>query len=66
MHGKGELFYSDGTQYTGDFFNSKRQGYGTLIWPNMLQSYTGQFFNNKMHGKGKLKKGYKTCRGEWS
>ena len=31
-HGNGELFFTDGSKYVGDFFDNEIQGYGEYTW----------------------------------
>jgi hypothetical protein len=34
MSGYGTYYYKDGSKYSGDFLNNKRQGHGTMIYHN--------------------------------
>jgi len=46
-----EIYYTDGSKYTGDVFNGKRHGQGVYIWPKG-HKYMGEWKYNKMHGQG--------------
>ena len=48
----GTMTYKDNTIYTGQFNNSLREGYGTLLYPN--GHYEGQWVANKRNGIGQL------------
>jgi hypothetical protein len=50
--GKGEIEYSDGNWYKGDFFNGYRHGRGELKWNG--DHYIGGFSYDRYSGKGTL------------
>ena len=45
------LYYSNSCIYEGTIFNDKREGYGTLKYPETF-IYVGQFKNDNFDGKG--------------
>jgi len=49
-HGKGKMFFSDGSVYSGDFREGEMTGYGTRKYTN--RSYTGEFLLGEYHGEG--------------
>jgi len=49
--GHGELVWSNGDRYVGQFFNGKIHGNGTLYFKDGSK-YVGEFECNYMHGKG--------------
>jgi hypothetical protein len=49
--GKGNLYFSDGRVYRGDWRAGFKEGMGVLIYPNQ-DKYTGDFIDNKFHGRG--------------
>ena len=57
-HGEGEMVWSNGDTYKGNFVNDVREGHGTLTFapPNPTQTdggeYVGDWVNNQMHGSG--------------
>ena len=51
---KGELIYSDGGYYEGEFVNGKKHGKGKEIYPNGME-YNGEYINSIFHGYGILK-----------
>lgn len=53
FHGTGTLKYRSGSYYTGEWKMGKRDGFGSVIWPNAQQSYTGDWREGYMHGTGK-------------
>jgi hypothetical protein len=46
-----EVYYTDGSRYSGDIINGKRHGQGVYIWPKG-HKYMGEWKYNKMHGQG--------------
>lgn len=42
-------FWVDGYEYSGCYFNGKKNGLGTLLWDTGTK-YEGEFLDNKMHG----------------
>ena len=44
--------YDDGSVYTGQVVNGKRNGKGTMTWPSG-DVYEGDLVDNKRHGRGK-------------
>lgn len=54
-HGNGVMEWTkSGQKYTGEFFENKRQGKGTIVQANG-QKYVGGFENDSMHGEGDRK-----------
>lgn len=51
-HGRGKLKWGDGSLYTGDFAQGKREGYGKLITPK--ETYTGHWKDDQKQGVGIL------------
>ena len=43
MHGKGKFTWPDGKTYEGDYFNDKKTGSGTMIWPGGKKKYIGEW-----------------------
>ena len=53
-------------QYTGDWYDDKRNGEGHLVYINSAKSYQGAFYNSKMEGQGKMDFGKnKYYEGAW-
>ncbi|KAK1887115.1 MORN repeat-containing protein 4 [Dissostichus eleginoides] len=50
-HGLGQLTFSDGTCYTGQFENGLFNGCGTLVFPDESR-YEGEFVQGKFQGAG--------------
>lgn len=46
MEGKGEMTWSDGRKYNGDFANNKRNGFGIYTWPDG-RKYEGHWKDGK-------------------
>lgn len=53
-HGRGKLYYTNGSLFIGTFVNGKAQGRGRLISHNGSY-YEGNIKDNKMDGIGKYK-----------
>lgn len=51
LNGEGTKEYQDGSVYSGQWKDGKREGYGEMLWPSGF-SYRGQWKNNKRHGAG--------------
>ena len=51
MDGQGEMVYSNGVRYKGQWVEGKRYGYGVLVWPNG-NIFEGAFLNNELVGEG--------------
>lgn len=49
--GRGEIEYSGGSKYIGQFFENLRHGEGTIIYPDG-KKYIGGFNKNSRHGEG--------------
>lgn len=64
FHGKGKIINEEGIEYDGEWFQGKKNRYGTLKIPRegqnlfsktiMLQIYVGEFKMDKIHGKGTM------------
>lgn len=57
FHGFGTLFYKDGRNYRGEFYEGKPHGLGTYQYAGLhdeYKSYEGSFKTGQFHGKGKL------------
>ena len=57
QNGKGTVMYSDGSNYTGNFRDNMRNGYGIYIYikgpyHDGIYKYEGEFENDLYHGKG--------------
>ncbi|QED22876.1 MORN repeat-containing protein [Candidatus Deianiraea vastatrix] len=52
MHGKGKLYFPNGSYYDGHWVNGKQEGKGTLLYADDYSFYQGDFANGKRHGKG--------------
>lgn len=50
---KGTYLWEDGSKYTGEWTNGKRNGYGIFIYKNGSR-YEGNWVNDKKNGTGKL------------
>lgn len=58
MHGPGEMRFSNGAVYRGEFRDGQQSGSGnfkTIVNNSILINYDGEFLNNCFHGKGVLK-----------
>jgi hypothetical protein len=52
IHGKGyQKWIQDGSEYIGDYYAGKREGYGIFKYPNGDQ-YEGEWMDNKPDGMG--------------
>ncbi|KRX08879.1 hypothetical protein PPERSA_08983 [Pseudocohnilembus persalinus] len=52
-HGKGTIkFFSTKDEYTGDWVDDKRTGYGKYTWGISQNTYEGEFKQDYEHGKG--------------
>jgi hypothetical protein len=47
----GSEYWTDGSQYTGNYVNSKKQGRGQYIWPDG-NKYIGEWKDNTIDGQG--------------
>ena len=55
-HGKGILYYKNGTiKYDGDFVNGRKEGNGKYIYEDG-NYYIGEWLNNRKNGRGILYK----------
>eukprot|EP00164_Ancoracysta_twista_P004336 GFYU01005842.1.p1 GENE.GFYU01005842.1~~GFYU01005842.1.p1 ORF type:complete len:332 (-),score=81.78 GFYU01005842.1:292-1287(-) len=52
-HGHGQVFYSNGDMYYGEFSHGRKDGDGTYVWSNGTR-YDGDWVAGKRHGKGVL------------
>lgn len=52
-HGTGEMWYCDGTYYSGGFQFGKRHGHGKIIYKDG-RHYSGSFVNDQRHGEGEF------------
>lgn len=50
-HGKGEMTWSNGDRYVGEFYNGSRHGTGTIFFSDGSE-YVGEWEANMMHGSG--------------
>ena len=48
-HGHGEILFSDGRKFVGNFEDGMVSGHGTYTCPDGTK-YVGDFLNNKRHG----------------
>lgn len=53
-HGNGHLIETNGDEYTGEFRNGRRHGWGKVIQSSTGDIYEGTWEDSKMHGQGKL------------
>ena len=51
----GEIKWSNGNYYLGEFFNDERNGNGEMRWVDD-STYIGEWSKGKRHGWGTLKK----------
>ena len=51
IEGEGKMTFADGSSYSGNFKNGKRDGSGTFKWSNG-DTYTGAWKNDLMEGEG--------------
>jgi hypothetical protein len=51
-HGKGQIRYTDGDEYTGDFLYGYRWGYGIYKYKASGDRYEGNFVQSRLEGKG--------------
>ncbi len=61
--GQGTFSWPSGLQYTGEFWNNKRQGTGLQVWPDGAK-YEGRFEDDMRHGHGRhcWKNGEVSCK----
>jgi len=48
--------YKNGSVYSGEFLESKREGEGTMMWPNQM-TYRGNWIDDERNGEGTLEYG---------
>lgn len=66
MHGQGTKNYSDGSEYTGQWINGKRDGVGKLTWRSGKGTYYGQWKEDLKNGYGEaVFPNGGSYRGEW-
>jgi hypothetical protein len=53
-HGKGIMYFKDGSMYEGNYWKDKRHGNGKMEYKNGT-TYTGEWRNDQWNGKGALK-----------
>lgn len=51
IHGKGVMFFPDGSVFSGNFAAGKRTGFGKMEWKNGSK-YCGMWAADQMHGNG--------------
>jgi hypothetical protein len=51
MHGKGEITYSNGTKFIGNYVDNVREGYGEYYQASG-KIFKGNYKKGKRHGKG--------------
>ena len=56
--------WGNGKTYSGDFYEDKKQGYGTFQWPKGIK-YEGGWLDNQKHGMGTIFMENKKRKGEW-
>lgn len=61
-HGRGNLYYTDGSFFTGTFVNGKAQGKGRLVSANGSY-YEGTIRENRMEGRGQYRDANGTYEG---
>lgn len=49
---QGTMVYPSGEQYSGQWRNGKRDGFGTIYYPNGKAKFAGQFKNDEINGRG--------------
>ena len=64
MHGKGKYKWNNGSEYEGEYYRNKREGYGKLKYKNGL-SFRGDFKNGKPEGIGTMEYKGKQFEGEF-
>lgn len=52
LNGYGTLDFANGDNYSGNFVDGKKEGYGIYIWNTSNIQYYGEWKNDKMHGYG--------------
>ena len=52
IHGLGKLKWDNGNIYEGYFNNNNIEGYGYMIWYDLLEKYIGNWKNNLQNGSG--------------
>ena len=52
FNGFGEIEYSIGGKYLGEWKNGKRDGYGIVVFPDDGSTYEGEWKEGLPHGKG--------------
>ncbi len=66
MHGQGTKNYPDGSEYTGQWINGKRDGVGKLTWMSGKGTYYGQWKEDLKNGYGEaVFPNGGSYRGEW-
>lgn len=53
IHGRGILYYKDGSKYIGNWDNQQRAGKGRMIFANK-DEYLGNFEDNQINGEGTM------------
>ncbi len=53
-HGRGQMSWSNGDTYSGEFANNLRHGWGTYIERSSGKVWAGQWRYDRMHGRGTL------------
>lgn len=63
-HGAGEMFFSNGDRYNGNFYYGKFDGYGLYTYAIGMQ-YEGFFSYGKFHGVGTYSTMREVSKGTW-
>lgn len=51
-HGHGQVRFTGGEKYVGEFVNGKRHGYGVYSWEGYMENYAGNWENDEKSGHG--------------
>ena len=52
IHGKGKIKWENGNIFEGEFKENKMNGYGYMIWYDLLEKYIGKWKDDKQNGNG--------------
>lgn len=53
LNGLGSYTYADGSKYTGNYKDDKREGWGTYVWADGRE-YQGEWHEGMQNGVGQV------------